>query len=107
MVSRLCEFAKVPRVDTTPWEGRKQSTPQKDAGILKSPVVSVPKRVSDVYKVSLHVEYKWTSKEPNIHNTKAQYASRTYPRRKERTKHKQCNKFSIYHQEGAFRTSNH
>jgi hypothetical protein len=47
IASKLCELAMVPRVDTTPYEGLKQSKPQKDAGILTSPIVSVPARKSE------------------------------------------------------------
>lgn len=41
-VSKLGEFDKTLFIGTTPCEGRNASIPQKEAGILMQPTVSVP-----------------------------------------------------------------
>lgn len=42
IVSKVCEFAKMPSIDKIPWEGLNPNTPQKAEGILTPPTVSVP-----------------------------------------------------------------
>ena len=37
----LCAFGRIPRVDTTPGDGRKPRTPQTEDGILTLPIVLV------------------------------------------------------------------
>lgn len=41
-VSRLWELGTTPTIDTVPWDGLNPSIPQKDAGALIHPKVSVP-----------------------------------------------------------------
>lgn len=41
-VSKLWEFGETPTVDTMPWDGLYPMMPQKAAGTLMQPTVSVP-----------------------------------------------------------------
>lgn len=53
MVSKLCELATTPALETRPWEGLNPRMPQNAAGVLTHPTVSVPTHVIVTQMISL------------------------------------------------------